>query len=118
MSANYEKGVGRDIELILFIIVSIFFGWLFLLELFSLTFPLYKFNPLTLRSDYHLTSPYNFQTFSSKTGNENTQTYQGEVFTLIKHQILVTHLQGNANAKPISTCNKQSKAKAVECMEV
>ena len=41
-------------------------------------------NPLNPRSDQHVTSPYNFQTFSSKTGNENTQTYQGEVVTLIK----------------------------------
>ena len=26
--------------------------------------------------------------------NENTQTYQGEVFIMILHQILVTNLQG------------------------
>ena len=29
-----------------------------------------------------------------QTGNENTQTYQEEVVTLIYHQILVTNLQG------------------------
>ena len=30
----------------------------------------------------------------------------------------VEHIQDAENAKPISTCNKKSKAKAVECMEV
>ena len=33
--------------------------------------------------------------FPAKKGNENTQTHQGKVVTLIKHQILVTDLQEN-----------------------
>ena len=33
--------------------------------------------------------------FSSKTGDENIQTYQAEFVILIEHQILVTNLQGN-----------------------
>ena len=64
-------------------------------------------NPLNPRSDQHVTSPYNFQTFSNKTGNENTQTYQGEVVTLIKQHILVTNLHGNVQ-QPKGRINNQS----------
>ena len=31
------------------------------------------------------------------TGNKNTQTHHAEVLNLIKHQIVVTNLQGNEN---------------------
>ena len=30
-----------------------------------------------------------------QTGNENTQTYQVDIVVLIKHQILITNLQGS-----------------------
>ena len=33
--------------------------------------------------------------FPAKKGNENTQTHQGKVITLIKNQIPVTNLQEN-----------------------
>ena len=33
--------------------------------------------------------------FPAKKGNENTQTNEGKVVTLIKHQVLVTNLQEN-----------------------
>ena len=41
------------------------------------------FNPLTPRSDWHVTSPCDIQTLSYKTVNENTQTYQIGVVFLI-----------------------------------
>ena len=52
-------------------------------------------NPLTPRSDWHVTSSYNIHKLSEETGCENTQTYQEQDITLIKHQILITNLQGN-----------------------
>ena len=39
-------------------------------------------------------SPWNSH-FIQEFGIENTQTYQVEIVILIKHQILVTNLQGN-----------------------
>ena len=47
-------------------------------------FPLYDFlNPLTSRSDKHVTSPYNIHSIIQQTGSENTQTSQEEVVLLI-----------------------------------
>ena len=40
-------------------------------------------NSLTHRSDKHVNSPYNIQTSSTKTGNEETQSYQAEVVIVI-----------------------------------
>ena len=77
--------------------IKSFFRWwsfpLFLWLLFGILW--WCFNPLIPRSDEHVTSPYDLQTFSSKKGNENTQTHQGKVITLIKNQIPVTNLQEN-----------------------
>ena len=44
------------------------------------------FNTLTPRSN---------QQIAKQMGDENTQTFQVEVVILIKHQILITNLQGN-----------------------
>ena len=45
----------------------------------------YHFNPLTSRSDLHVTSPYNIHTqcIIQQTGHKNKQTYQKEVVILL-----------------------------------
>ena len=52
-----------------------------------------SFNPLTSRTDKHVTSPYIYPYIIQQTGNENTQTHQVQDITLIEHQILVANLQ-------------------------
>ena len=51
----------------------------------------------TITSHWFILTLNNFPTFSSKTGDENIQTYQAEFVILIEHQTLVTNLQGNIN---------------------
>ena len=51
--------------------------------------------PLTPRSDWHVTSPYNIHTLLSKQVMRILKLRQVEVIILIYHQILVTNLQGN-----------------------
>ena len=50
------------------------------------------YQPLTPRSDKHVTSPYNIHKLSS---SKNTQTHHVQGITLITHQILTTNLQVN-----------------------
>ena len=52
-------------------------------------------NPLTLRGDSHVTSPYNICPIPSKWVTRILQIYQAVVVILIEHQIHATNLQGN-----------------------
>ena len=52
-------------------------------------------NPLTLRGDSRVTSPYNIHPISSKWVTRILQIYQAVVLILIEHQIRATNLQGN-----------------------
>ena len=47
------------------------------------------------KSDQHVISPYNTHTLSSKQAMRILKTCQVETVILIKHQILVTSLQGD-----------------------
>ena len=52
-------------------------------------------NPLTPRDDYHVTSPCNIHTLSSKQVVRILKLREVEFVILIYHQNLVTNLQGN-----------------------
>ena len=52
-------------------------------------------NPLTLRGDSHVTSPYNMHPITSKWVTRVLQIYQAVVVILIEDQIRATNLQGN-----------------------
>ena len=52
------------------------------------------FNPLTPRSDQHVTSPYDNHMFSGKQLTRILKLIRKKFFILILHQILVTNLQG------------------------
>ena len=52
-------------------------------------------NPLTLRGDSHVTSPYKIHPISSKWVMRILQIYQAVVVILIEHQIHATNLHGN-----------------------
>ena len=56
-----------------------------------------RLNPLTPRSDLHVTSlsGLKYPNINLHTGNKNNQTNQVEVVIFIQHQILVTNLQGD-----------------------